>query len=76
MEEKIHVLNMLQQEMSVIRVAVDLKVTRLAIYNLIKTAAAALLNKVPGHKEGSGRDLLSSQASGAFQSLMMTSLTP
>ena len=42
MEEKTQALTLLQQGISVICVDVDLKVTRMAIYNLIKVAVMAL----------------------------------
>ena len=45
--------------MSVIHVAVDLKVTRVVIYNLIKAATTTLLGTVPQEK-GSGEPRKSS----------------
>ena len=85
MEEKTEDLTLLEQGMSVIRVAVDMKVTRMAILTLIKAASVALHGTVFQWKEGLGcfslrqqyldGDLLS-HASGACQSLMMTTLAP
>ena len=53
-EEKTQALILLVQEMSVICVAMNLKVTKMVIYNLIKAAAVALPSTLPQHKEGSG----------------------
>ena len=86
MEEKTQVLTLLEQGMSVICMATDLKVTRMAIYTFMKGAAAALpgtlgsIRKALGffslRQHHSGRALLSFHASEACQSLMTTSLAP
>ena len=55
MEEKTQALILLEQGMSVVHVAADLrKVTRMVIYNLIKAVDAALPDTVPQHKEDWG----------------------
>ena len=64
MEEKTHPLTLFEQRMSVIHVAVELKVTRMAIYNSIKAAGAALSGAVPQDKEGSGYFSLNQHQSG------------
>ena len=53
-EEKTQALILLVQEMSVICVAMNLKVTKMVIYSSIKAAAAVLPNTIPQSKEGSG----------------------
>ena len=49
-EENIQVLTLLEEGISIIHVAMDLKVTRLEIYSLIKPAAVALLSTIPQQK--------------------------
>ena len=53
LEEKTQTLTMLEQGMSPIHVTTDLKVTRIAIYTLLKAAVAALLGTLSQCKEGS-----------------------
>lgn len=54
MKEKARALALLEQGMSVIRVAADVQVTRMAIYSLKKAAAAHPPGTVPPRKPGSG----------------------
>ncbi|MPC99217.1 hypothetical protein E2C01_094617 [Portunus trituberculatus] len=54
MEEKTRTLTLLEQGMSFICVADDLKVTRRAIYNLKHEAATLPPGTIPSRKMGSG----------------------
>ena len=54
MEEKTRAITLLEQGWSVIRVAVDLKVTRRVVYNLKKAAASVPPGTIPPRKKGSG----------------------
>ena len=47
------IFTLLEQRMAVIHVALDLRVIRMAIYNLIIAAATALSSTLPQRKEGS-----------------------
>lgn len=59
--EKTRALTLLEQGMSVIRVAEVLKVTRTSVYNLKKAAAAVPPGTTPPRKEGSGAPRKTSQ---------------
>lgn len=54
MQEKMRALTLLQQGIPVMRVAAQLQVTRMAIYNLKKAAATLPPGTVPARKAGSG----------------------